>query len=108
MWVVRLLIAVLWTFAILTVCWLPRRVLHEAEGESSFFEIPNLDKLIQLLLEEKRTNPTNLSGTEVEGGTSQRIAKGDYAFIPENTPHSFRKTEGRLVIMSIHVPRGGK
>ena len=35
-------------------------------------------------------------------------AKGDYAFIPENTPHSFRKTEGRLVIMSIHVPRGGK
>jgi mannose-6-phosphate isomerase-like protein (cupin superfamily) len=60
------------------------------------------------LTEEKRTNPTNLAGTEVEGGTSQRIAKGDYAFIPENTPHSFRKTEGRLVIMSIHVPRGGK
>jgi hypothetical protein len=29
-------------------------------------------------------------------------------FLPENTPHSFRKTEGRLVIMSIHVPRGGK
>ena len=60
------------------------------------------------LTEENRTNPTNLAGKEVEGGTSQRIAKGDYAFIPENTPHSFRKTEGRLVVMSIHVPRGGK
>jgi mannose-6-phosphate isomerase-like protein (cupin superfamily) len=56
---------------------------------------------------EKRTNATNLSGTAVEGGTPRRISKGDYVFVPENTPHSFTKTEGRLVIMSIHVPRGG-
>jgi len=54
---------------------------------------------------EKRTNPTNLSGTGIEGGSSRRIAKGDYIFVPENTPHSFTKTEGRLVIMSVHVPR---
>lgn len=54
---------------------------------------------------EKRTNATNLSGTAVEGGTPRRISKGDYVFVPENTPHSFTKTEGRLVIMSIHVPR---
>jgi mannose-6-phosphate isomerase-like protein (cupin superfamily) len=57
------------------------------------------------LVGEKRTNPTNLSGTAVEGGTPQRISKGDYVFVPENTPHSFTKTQGRLVIMSIHVPR---
>ena len=60
------------------------------------------------LTEATRTNPTNFSGKDVEGGTPQRIAKGDYVFIPENTPHAFRKTEGRLVIMSIHMPRGGK
>jgi mannose-6-phosphate isomerase-like protein (cupin superfamily) len=59
------------------------------------------------LLGEKRTNATNLSGTAVEGGTPQRISKGDYIFVPENTAHSFTKTQGRLVIMSIHVPRGG-
>ena len=59
------------------------------------------------LTEAQRTNPTNFSGKEVEGGTPQRISKGDYVFIPENTPHAFRKTEGRLVIMSIHMPRGG-
>jgi mannose-6-phosphate isomerase-like protein (cupin superfamily) len=59
------------------------------------------------LVGEKRTNPTNLSGTAVEGGTPRRISKGDYVFVPEKTPHSFTKTEGRLVIMSIHVPRGG-
>jgi len=59
------------------------------------------------LVGEKRTNPTNLSGTAVEGGTPRRISKGDYIFVPENTPHSFTKTQGTLVIMSIHVPRAG-
>jgi mannose-6-phosphate isomerase-like protein (cupin superfamily) len=54
---------------------------------------------------EKRTNATNLSGTAVEGGTPRRISKGDYIFVPENTPHSFTRTQGSLVIMSIHVPR---
>jgi mannose-6-phosphate isomerase-like protein (cupin superfamily) len=57
------------------------------------------------LIGEKRTNPTNLSGTGVEGGTPQQISKGDYIFVPENTPHAFTKAQGRLVIMSIHVPR---
>lgn len=57
------------------------------------------------LANEKRTNATNLSGTSVEGGTARRIAKGDYIFVPENTPHAFTKTEDRIVIMSVHVPR---
>ena len=59
------------------------------------------------LVGEKRTNASNLSGTAVEGGTPRLISKGDYIFVPENTPHSFTKTQGRLVIMSIHVPRSG-
>jgi len=59
------------------------------------------------LVGEKRTNATNLSGTGIEGGNPQHISKGDYVFVPENTPHSFTKTQGRLVIMSVHVPRDG-
>jgi len=59
------------------------------------------------LVGEKLTNATNLSGTAVEGGTPRRISKGDYIFVPENTPHSFTKTQGRLIIMSLHVPRTG-
>ena len=83
--------------------------LHETEAELVFV-VDGAGTLISggKLTEEKRSNPTNLAGKEVEGGTPQRIAKGDYAFIPENTPHSFRKTEERLVIMSIHMPRGGR
>ena len=59
------------------------------------------------LVGQKRTNASNLSGTAVEGGTPRRISKGDYILVPENTPYSFTKTQGRLVIMSIHVPRTG-
>ena len=57
------------------------------------------------LIGEKRTNATNLSGTGVQGGTPQRIAKGDFIFVPENTAHAFTNTQGRLVIMSLHLPR---
>ena len=59
------------------------------------------------LVGEKRTNPTNLSGTGVEGGTPRPISKGDYIFVPENTAHAFTNTQGRLVIMSLHMPRSG-
>ena len=59
------------------------------------------------LKDERRTNATNRTGSKLEGGTPRRISKGDYAMIPENTAHSFTQVEGRLVIMSVHVPRGG-
>lgn len=56
------------------------------------------------LIGERRTNAINLAGISVEGGTPRRISKGDYIIVPQNTPHSFTKTEGRLVIMSVHLP----
>ena len=59
------------------------------------------------LRDERRTNDKNRTGSKLEGGTPRRIAKGDYVLIPENTAHSFTQVEGRLVIMSVHVPRGG-
>jgi mannose-6-phosphate isomerase-like protein (cupin superfamily) len=82
---------------------------HETEAELVFV-VDGAGTLMTggKLTDEKRTNATNLAGREVDGGTSRRIAKGDYAFIPENTAHSFRNTEGRLVIMSFHVPRSGR
>jgi len=58
------------------------------------------------LKDERRTNDKNRTGSKLEGGTPRRIAKGDYVMIPENTAHSFTQVEGRLVIMSVHIPRG--
>jgi mannose-6-phosphate isomerase-like protein (cupin superfamily) len=54
---------------------------------------------------EKRTNATNLSGTAIDGGTMRTIAKGDFAIIPEGTPHQFKPANGLLVMMTFHVPR---
>lgn len=54
---------------------------------------------------EKRTNAANLSGTAIDGGTIQKIAKGDFMIIPENTPHQFKPDGGPLVLMTQHVPR---
>lgn len=57
------------------------------------------------LVNEKRTNPENLSGTAIEGGTPRDVAKGDYIIVPENTPHWFGKINGTLILMTFHVPR---
>ena len=57
--------------------------------------------------DERRMNDKNRTGSKLVGGTPRRIAKGDYVMIPENTAHSFTQVEDRLVIMSVHMPRGG-
>ena len=57
------------------------------------------------LVDEKRTNAENLSGTAIEGGTSRSVAKGDFIIVPENTPHWFSAINGTVVLMTLHVPR---
>jgi mannose-6-phosphate isomerase-like protein (cupin superfamily) len=41
----------------------------------------------------------------IDGGQSQKIGKGDFIFIPEDTPHWISHIDRTLVLMSIHVPR---
>ena len=57
------------------------------------------------LVDEKRTNADNLSGTAIEGGTPRDIAKGDFLIVPENTAHWFSAINGTLILMTFHVPR---
>ena len=57
------------------------------------------------LKNEKRTNAANRTGTGIEGGTPRRISKGDWVLVPEGTAHAFTKTEGSLVIASLHFPK---
>ena len=42
----RLAAAVFWTMLILVLCWLPEELVHEVEGGSNWFRIPNLDKVV--------------------------------------------------------------
>jgi len=38
--------ALVWTLVIMVLCWLPRNLVQQVEGESSWFKIPNLDKVV--------------------------------------------------------------
>ena len=82
--------------------------VHEKEAEV-FYVIDGAATMVTggKLVEEKRTNPENLTGTAIEGGTSRAVAKGDFVIVPENTPHWFSKIDGTIVLMSLHVPRSG-
>jgi mannose-6-phosphate isomerase-like protein (cupin superfamily) len=79
---------------------------HKTEAEM-FFVIDGSGTLVTggKLVGETQTNPENLSGTAIEGGTPQEVAKGDFFIVPQNTPHWFSKINGTLVLMSLHVPR---
>jgi mannose-6-phosphate isomerase-like protein (cupin superfamily) len=54
-------------------------------------------------------NPTrngdNSTANSVEGGTTKKIAKGDFILVPEKTPHWFSAIDGELTLMSLHLPR---
>src|ERR1700674_4310335 len=80
--------------------------VHEREAEL-FYVIDGSGTMITggKLVNESRTNPANLTGSAVEGGTSRHVAKGDFIIVPENTPHWFSAIDGTLVLMSLHVPR---
>jgi mannose-6-phosphate isomerase-like protein (cupin superfamily) len=80
--------------------------VHEREAEL-FYVIEGSATMVTggKLVNQGRSNPENLSGTGVEGGTSRHVAKGDFIFVPENTPHWFSAIDGTLILMSLHVPR---
>ncbi len=80
--------------------------VHEKEAEMVYV-IDGVGSLITggTVMEEKRTNATNLSGTAIDGGTIRTIARGDFTIIPEGTPHQFKPANGALVLMTLHVPR---
>jgi mannose-6-phosphate isomerase-like protein (cupin superfamily) len=82
--------------------------VHEKEAEL-FYVVDGAGTMVTggKLTAETRTNAENLSGTGIEGGKSQRVSKGDFIMVPENTPHWFSAIDGNLTLMSIHVPRAG-
>jgi mannose-6-phosphate isomerase-like protein (cupin superfamily) len=79
---------------------------HDKDAEL-FYVVEGVGTVVTggTLKDERRTNPDNLTGSAIEGGTSRRLAKGDWVMVPEKTPHWFTQVEGALVLMSIHLPR---
>jgi mannose-6-phosphate isomerase-like protein (cupin superfamily) len=80
--------------------------VHDNDAEL-FFVIEGSGTVITggTLREERRTNPANLSGTGIDGGTRRRLAKGDWVLVPAKTAHWFGEIDGALVLMSLHLPQ---
>jgi mannose-6-phosphate isomerase-like protein (cupin superfamily) len=79
--------------------------IHETEAEI-FYVIDGSGVLTTggKLAGETRQNAENLRGTGIDGGTSRPVAKGDFYVIPEGVPHWYSRINGKLVLMSLHVP----
>ena len=80
--------------------------VHETEAEF-FYVIDGAATMVTggKLTDEKRTNPTNLTGSGIENGMSRNVAKGDFIVVPEGTAHWFSAISSPLVLMTLHVPR---
>jgi mannose-6-phosphate isomerase-like protein (cupin superfamily) len=80
--------------------------VHEQEAEL-FYVIDGSATIVTggTLTEERRTNPGNLSGAGISGGTPRKIAKGDWVLVPENTAHWFSAVDGVITLMSVHIPK---
>lgn len=80
--------------------------IHETQAEL-FYVIEGAATMVTggKLVNPARTNAENLTGSAIEGGVSRNVAKGDFIVVPENTPHWFSAIDGKIVLMSLHVPR---
>ena len=83
--------------------------VHERDAEM-FYVVEGTGTIVTggKLRDERRTNPQNLSGSAIDGGTSRKIAKGDFIMVPEGVPHWFGEIDGALVLMSIHLPHAAR
>jgi hypothetical protein len=43
-------------------------------------------------------------GKSLVGASSYKLAKGDVVMLPENSPHAITEVEGKLVMLSLHLP----
>jgi mannose-6-phosphate isomerase-like protein (cupin superfamily) len=55
------------------------------------------------LVDGKRTNPTNQSGSSISGGTPQHVVKGDMLIVPQGVPHQIAG-DPAIALMTFHVP----
>ncbi|HZS50258.1 MAG TPA: cupin domain-containing protein [Bryobacterales bacterium] len=55
------------------------------------------------LVDGKTTRPEQMVGTSVNGGTSQKISKGDVIVVPAGTPHWFQEVNGTVDYYTVKV-----
>jgi len=80
--------------------------LHEKDAEL-FVVLQGTGDIVTggKLVDEKRVNAANLSGSSIADGQSHTVVKGDMLLVPPNTPHQVIPSGGApIVVMTMHVP----
>jgi mannose-6-phosphate isomerase-like protein (cupin superfamily) len=80
--------------------------LHEKDAEL-FVVLQGTGDIITggKLVNEKRVNAANLTGTDIADGQTHHVVKGDVLIVPNNTPHQVIPGGGApIVLMTMHVP----
>jgi mannose-6-phosphate isomerase-like protein (cupin superfamily) len=80
--------------------------LHEKDAEL-FVVLQGTGDIVTggKLVDEKRVNAANLSGSSIADGQSHAVVKGDMLLVPPNTPHQVIPSGGApIVVMTMHVP----
>jgi len=80
--------------------------VHETEAELMYV-IDGSGTIVTggKLTDPKRVNATNLSGANIEGGTSQAMNKGYFLVVPQNTPHQITPSGSPIILMTVKMPR---
>lgn len=83
--------------------------VHETEGEL-FYVIDGAATFVVggQLVAPTRQNAANLQGTGITGGTTQKVAKGDFMWAAAGAPHWFSAIDGTITLMSLHLPAGSR
>ncbi len=78
--------------------------VHEHEAEL-FYVLEGTATAVTggTLVNERRTNAENLTGSAIAGGTSQRLEKGDFLLVPAGVPHWFTDVSDYFQF-SLHLP----
>ena len=80
--------------------------VHEKDAEL-FLVVEGTGNIVTegKLVDEKRVNAANLSGSSIANGNSHTVVKGDMLIVPPNTPHQVIPSGGApIVVITMHVP----
>ena len=81
----------------------PSASVHKAQAEFIYVIAGGCTLITGGTLVDPKDNGANMSGTGITGGSSRKVAKGDYIMVPANTPHQYTEVHG-LMMMTLHMP----
>lgn len=55
------------------------------------------------VMDGKETGPVEIRGSQIQGGDTRRLSKGEVIIVPQNTPHWFKDVDGKFLYYTIKV-----